>query len=179
MFRKFACLFAALFLATYLPARTHNDWQNVKKLKSGTPVSILLWSGDAIHGRVNAVDDTGLRIVAFDRTNSGIDSPLDVNRATVSRIVRIRQPHLPDPGRWMIMGALVGGVIGVTSGAIYDGTHHANGRWLTGGMAGAGLGFFASCASLAAVGAVDVGTLVFHHDKVVYEDQRATPILRD
>jgi hypothetical protein len=46
-------------------------------------------------------------------------------------------------------------------------------------MDGAGLGFFASCASLAAVGAVDVGTLVFHHDKVVYEDQRATPILRD
>jgi len=67
----------------------------------------------------------------------------------------------------MLNGALIGGGMGLISGAIYDVNHHENYNWFTGALGGAGLGFLASCAVLAGVGIVGL----FHHSTLVYEDQ--------
>jgi hypothetical protein len=71
----------------------------------------------------------------------------------------------------MRTGVLGGGAIGLTGGAIYDIAHHEDYHWFTGGLGGAGVGFFASCAVLAGVGVVDVVKLIHHHT-LVYEDER-------
>ena len=63
---------------------------------------------------------------------------------------------------------MIGGAVGATAGAIQDATQGNNGRVLTKGLGGAGMGFFGSCAALAGVGVV----ATVRHDKFVYEDRR-------
>jgi len=41
----------------------------------------------------------------------------------------------------MLAGAVIGGGVGLTSGAIYDVAHHENYHWFTGAFGGAVLGF--------------------------------------
>jgi hypothetical protein len=141
----------------------------VEKLKPGTAVLISLWNGRLINGSVDAVGPVALRIDTAD-PDIGVGSLEELNQADIRKIVRVRRPNLPDPQRWMLISTLAGAGVGFTGGAIYDATHHENYHWFTGGVGGAGLGFFGSCAILAGVGVVD---LFRHHDKLVYEDQSA------
>ena len=165
MRRALAILLSVAVFAPHLSAQSTRSWENVEKLKPGTPLRILLWNGEQISGKVDGTSETELRLIMRDSERT-IDRTID--RSEIRRIVRIRHGDLPDPDRWMIRGALIGGAIGVTQGAIRDSTHHSNqGSWLTGGLAGAVLGFFASCAALTGVGVV----ALVHHDTVVYEDR--------
>jgi len=74
----------------------------------------------------------------------------------------------------MIAGAVAGGAVGVTVGAVGDIRHGDNGRWLLGGLGGAGLGFLVSCAALAAVATVEVARIPGRR-QVVYEDKSIQP----
>jgi hypothetical protein len=171
MRRTLAALLIALSLAPGLPARNNDDWENVKKLKHGTDVEISLWSGENLNGKIEDVNNTGLQLTAADRSGPGIGWLRDVDRASIRTVVRFRRPYLPDGKRWMVTGAVGGGLIGVTAGAVSDAEHGNNGRWLLGGLGGAGLGFLASCAALAAVGVVDTAKMVHRRD-LVYEGTR-------
>jgi hypothetical protein len=168
MRRALAVLLAVLVLANELPAQSKHDWNNVQKLKPRISLQVLLWSGETLTGRLITASNSGLRLAPAD----AIGTPRDLARSTVRKVIRTRQHKLPDPEKWMIIGAVAGGAIGTTSGAISDAAHHENNaRWFTGGLAGAALGFFASCAALATVGAVEL----FHHNTVVYEDTGTRP----
>src|SRR6266852_5661511 len=129
-------LFAVLLFAPMVFARGNHGWERVEKLKPGTTVLISLWSGRTISGRVEVVNPNGLRIDTAD-PDVGVGSLEDFIRADIRRIVHIRRPNLPDPQRWMLTGALIGGGVGFTSGAIYDVAHHENYHWLAGGFGGA------------------------------------------
>lgn len=118
---------------------------------------------------MDAVGPAALRIDTAD-PDVGVGSLVEFGRADIRRIVRVRRPSLPDPQRWMLFGALIGGGVGFASRVIYDIAHHENYHWLAGGFSGAVLGFFGSCAILAGVGAVD---LFRHHSALVCEGQRA------
>jgi hypothetical protein len=173
MRKAFVIAFAVLSFTSALFAKGKHDWEHVEKLKSGTPVLISLWSGRLISGSVEAVGPDAVRIDTAG-PDVGVGSLIEFGRTDVRRIVRVRRPNLPDPARWMAMGALIGGGVGFTSGAIYDVAHHENYHWLAGGFSGAVFGFLGSCAILAGVGTVD---LFHHHDKLVYEDQRTGKML--
>jgi hypothetical protein len=173
MRRTLTALLVVLMFVPTVPARSNNDWQNAEKLKRGTTVEVLLSSGENIRGEVEDVSDTGMQIA----TEGGNIDPRvgwlrDVDRASIQRIVRIRGTSFPDSRRWMIVGAVGGGAIGVATGAVQDVEHGNNGRWLLGGLGGAGLGFLASCGVLAVVAAVRVAELP-RHRQVVYEDTSA------
>jgi hypothetical protein len=168
MRKALVIMFAVLLFTPALFAKGKHDWEHVEKLKSGTPVLISLWSGRLVSGSVDAVGPDTVRIDTAD-PEVGVGSLIEYGRTDIRRIVRVRRPNLPNPQRWMAMGALIGGGVGFTSGAIYDVAHHENYHWLAGGFSGAVFGFLGSCAILAGVGAVD---LFHHHDKLVYEDQR-------
>ncbi len=159
-----------LLFAPELLARGNHGWEHVEKLKPGSLVLISLWSGETLSGHVVAVSPTALRLSTSYPVDTGTGPLPEVGRATIRRIVHVRRPKLPDPERWMLTGALVGGGIGLVSGAIDDATHHdSTGHWITGGLGGAGIGFFGSCAALAGVGTA----ALFRHNTVVYEDNRA------
>jgi hypothetical protein len=169
MRRTLTALLILLFLAPELPARTNRGWEDVKKLKPGTSVEVWLWSGEDLWGEIDEVSDTGLRVIMVNRTHTRL-GPRQVDRGTIRRIVIFRKPHLPDPERWMLTGALAGGTIGLTAGVVSDVRHGGNYHWFEGALGGAGLGFVASCAALAAVGIVD-SARGLHRRKVVYEDK--------
>jgi hypothetical protein len=173
MRKRFAILFAVLSFTPALLAKNNHGWEHVEKLKPGTSVLISLWNERLISGSVEAVGPGILRIETAD-PDVGVGSLEEFGRADIRKIVRIRRSDLPDPQRWMLIGTLVGGGVGFTSGAIYDVAHHENYHWFTGGFSGAALGFVGTCAILAGVGVVD---LFHHHDTLVYEDQRPGRVL--
>ena len=168
MHKALASLFLVLWFCSAMFARATHGWDRVEKLKPGTAVLISLWNGRLISGSVDAVGPAALRIDTAD-PEVGVGSLEEFGRADIRRIVRTRGRNLPDPERWMLIGTLIGGGVGFTSGAIYDVAHHENYHWLAGGFGGAVLGFFGSCAILAGVGVVD---LFRHHSTLVYEDTR-------
>jgi hypothetical protein len=170
MWRTLAAVLILLLLARELPSRSNHNWENVKKLKPGTIVRVLLWSGEEPSGAVDAVSNVGLRVATVGRNGPGVGWLRDIDRTRIRRIVRIRKSNLPDPKRWMVRSAVAGGAIGLTAGAVSDIKHGDNYHWFEGALGGAGLGFFASCAALLAVGTVDLAQGV-RGEKVVYEDQ--------
>jgi hypothetical protein len=167
MRKTFVIMFAVLSFTPAMFAKSSHDWERVEKLKSGTPVLISLWSGRLISGSVDAVGADALRIDTADR-DVGVGSLIDFGRTDICRIVRVRRTSSPEPQRWMARGALIGAGVGFTAGGIYDATHHENYNWIRGGLGGAALGYFGSAAVLAGVATVDL----YHHDNLVYEDQR-------
>jgi hypothetical protein len=173
MRKTLATLFAVLMLVPALLARNNHDWKHAERLKPGTTVLISLWSGNRVFGRIETADSTALQLKVADPEAVGIYQLQEFARADIRRIVHIRRRKLPDPERWMVIGAGVGGGIGLASGAIYDATHHENYHWFTGALAGSVLGFFGSCAVLAGVGALEL----FRHNNLVYEDQRTGKML--
>lgn len=172
MRRTLIALLIVLLLAAELPAQSNRDWESVKKLKPGTAVEILLWNGQQLGGEIEAVTDAGVQLAPPGRHQAGLLH--EVNRATIRRIVRLHHPYLPDSRRWMLTGALAGGAVGVTTGAVADIRHGGNYHWFEGALGGAGLGFLVACAALAAVATVDVAQLP-RHRKVVYEDKSNHP----
>lgn len=123
-------LFAVLLFAPALFARGNHGWERVEKLKPGSTVLILLWSGETLSGRVETVSPTVLQLRTFDPEDIGIAQLQEFGRANIRRIIHIRRPNLPDPRRWMLTDALIGGGVGLTSGAIYDAVHHENYHWV-------------------------------------------------
>src|SRR5271156_6223567 len=167
MRRTLIVLIVTLLFVSELPARSSNDWENVKKLKRGTAVAILLWSGENLRGRIDNVTDTRLNLDVMDHGNPQIGLEHELDRASIHRILTIRHLSLPDTNRWMLTGAAAGGGIGLAAGGIADITHGTNYKWLAGGFGGALFGFLVSCGALAAVGGVEAAH-DRHHEKVVY-----------
>src|SRR5260370_4427789 len=124
-------LFAVLLFAPMVFARGSHGWERVEKLKPGTSVLISLWSGETVSGRIETVSPTALQLRTLDLEDIGIAQLQEFGRANIRSIIHLRRPNLPDPQRWMITGALVGGGVGLASGAIYDVAHHANSTGLT------------------------------------------------
>jgi hypothetical protein len=157
-----------LLCARPLSARDRHEWNNVEKLKAGSKVLVALWNQNPIEGRFQSATGTVLRIVVASpgRGHAVREFP----RESVWSIQQLRGPRLGDPDSWMRKGALIGGSGGVTIGIIRDarGEPGAGLNWFVDGLAGAVLGFFASCAVAAATGIV----ALFRHDRVIYLDAR-------
>jgi hypothetical protein len=162
-----------LLFGTDLPARNNTDWSNVKKLKRGASVEILLWSGENLRGKIDEVRDAGVQLAMIDRSNPQLGLQYQFERTSIRRIATVRQLNLPDSRRWIVTGTLAGGGIGFVGGAIADVTHGTNYHWLTGSFGGAIAGLLVSCVALAAVGGVDMAR-ARQREKVVYEDTRRT-----
>jgi hypothetical protein len=151
-----------------LPARNNTDWNNVKRLKRGASVEILLWSGENLRGKIDEVSDAGVQLtMMIDPGNPQLGIQYQFERTTIRRIVTVRQLDLPDPKRWIVTGTVAGGGIGFVGGAIADVTHGTNYHWLTGGFGGAIAGLLVSCVAVAAVGGVDMAR-ARQREKVVY-----------
>lgn len=169
MRRTMTVLLIVLLLVPELPARSNNDWEKVKKLKPGTAVQILLWSGDNLRGRIDSVGDAGLHLTMADGSSSQTSRLSELDRISIRRIARI--PPTPPAGSQALDA------------------HRGRGRrrnWVDGRngcgpeprrplplarrVGGAGMGFLASCMALAVVGSVEVGRGL-RRRKVVYEDE--------
>ncbi len=174
MRRTFAVLLAVLFLAPELPARSDRGWENVEKLRPGTQVEIALWSGEVLSGEIYDVSDVEVQIATADRSGPPVSWLHKVDRKNVRKIVRFREANLPDPRKWMAVGAVAGGAAGLTVGAVRDVRGGTNYNWFLDGLAGAVLGFAASAPVLLVVGVVDIARGP-HHRTVVYEDKGKRP----
>jgi hypothetical protein len=160
MRRTLATMVVLLLFMPDLPARNTNDWANVKQLKHGMFVEILLWTGENLRGRLDEVTDDNLNLDILDRNNPQIGLQHELRRASIHRITGVRYLIFPDQNRWMITGAAAGG-------AIVDVTHGTNYHWLAGALGGALAGLFVSRVALGAVGVVDAGRSI-HRAKIVY-----------
>jgi hypothetical protein len=174
MRRTLTALLIVLLLVPELPARSNRDWETVKKLKPGTPIEVLLWSGENLRGEIDGVSDAGLQLAMAGSNGPGVGRLRQFDRTSIRRIVLIRKLNLPDSKRWMVTGAVAGGAIGFTAGAVTDLKQGGNYHWFEGALGGAAMGFFVSCAALFAAGVVDVARGSRHH-KVVYEDKSIHP----
>jgi hypothetical protein len=169
-----AVLLAALLAAPAISARDAHDWANVKKLNPGTPVRVLLWSGESLGGELDAVSDSTLRLSVADSSAPQTGWSQTLDRASIHRVSRARRNDPPNPNHWLIGGAVAGGAAGVIVGAVQDARRGTSGRWLLGGFGGAVLGFVAA---VAAVGTVAIAKTARNasHVRVVYEDAGAPP----
>lgn len=87
-------LLIVLLVAPESPARDTGDWKNVKKLKSGTVVEIFLFSGENLHGEVDAVSDTGLDFTATDNRGHHAGALREVDRRAGRR--KLQNPKFSD-----------------------------------------------------------------------------------
>jgi hypothetical protein len=148
--RTLAVLFTVLLFSPHLPARTHHDWANVEKLRPGTEVRILLWSGGNLSGHVYNVSQSGLQLASCFPPQTSGSWLHTIDRATIRKIVSNSEPKLPDPGKWMAVGAVAGGLVGVTTGGFNRNGESYNG--FTGALGGAGMGAFAALPVVTVVG---------------------------
>src|ERR1700730_9410752 len=109
MRRRLAAMLIVLLLVPELPARNNRGWENVKKLKRGTSVEILLWSGENLSGAIDGVSDAGIQLAMDDASAAQVGWLRDFDRARIRRVVRVREHNLPDSRRWMAIGAVTGG----------------------------------------------------------------------
>jgi len=175
MRRALMLLLIALTSAPNVPAKNIRNWENAKKLKPGTPVQVILWTGEQISGELDAVTDTDLRLYTSDRTAPQSQWQRSLNRPDIHRIVRYRQASdLPNLHKWLAIGAGTGAVVGIGVGAARDAKAGNSGRFLIGGLAGAALGFAASCLVLAVATTAHMAS---HqgYAKLVYEDTPPPP----
>ena len=64
-------LIALLVFALCVPevqARNSRGWENVEKVKRGTPLLILLRNGEFVSGNLESVSDSDLRVATPDRS---------------------------------------------------------------------------------------------------------------
>lgn len=158
-----------LLVSPELLARNH-DWSKLSTVKRGTSIVVFLRTGEMVEGSLDGVSSTALVIAGRDYRGGFLQ---DVARADVRKVIQIRHAFLPDPHAWIVGGTLIGAGIGATAGAIGDIAHGNNGRWVVGGLAGAGLGFFAACVTAAGIGVV----AMFHRDRVLYEDSTNNSVI--
>jgi len=97
MRRALVLLLTVLVLAPGLLARAKADWGTVEKLKPGSKVLVLLWTGDEIQGHVKAINPTGMTLV----TGSNWRPLQEIARNEIRRIVHLRGPNWPDPDRYV------------------------------------------------------------------------------
>jgi hypothetical protein len=145
-------------LSSGLAARNTADWDKVKRLKQGSAIEVLLSDGRYLRGSFLGASDLGLEISIVDSHDPQFGFTHDVDRANIRRIIEVHGRHRPDAKRWMITGAVGGGVAGLVGG-----------HWLEGGSGGALAGFFVSCVALAVADGVEA-TKGSRRTRVVYED---------
>jgi hypothetical protein len=174
MRRILVALLVTLMLVPQLEAKTSHDWENVKRQKRGTAVMLFLWNSDTVLGNIEEVGDSELRLFVRDTSGAAANWLRIVPRGKIQTITRAPQANLPNARKWMVAGAVGGGVIGLTAGAIDDGRRGTNYQWFEGGFAGAALGFLVSCAALAATGAVAL-TRDMSHRRIIYQDSGRAP----
>jgi hypothetical protein len=167
--RTLVVLLAVLLFSPQLPARTNHDWANVEKLNPGTEIRVLLWSGVTLNGRVYDITDAGFHLAWYPPPQPGESWLRQIDRTAIRKIASEREPNLPDPGKWMAVGAVAGGLVGVATGGINRNGQSYNG--FTGALGGAGMGALVALPVAAVVGL----HRSIHHRKVVYEDQHAPP----
>src|SRR6478736_3913721 len=63
MRRGLILLIISLAVSPAVLARTNQDWGKVGRLKPGSKVLGILWTGDEIQGRLKSVSPTGLSLV--------------------------------------------------------------------------------------------------------------------
>jgi hypothetical protein len=178
MRRICAALLVVLLLSPDLPARDVHQWQNVEKLKRGTPVLILLQNGTEITGEVETVTDSAVEVAVPDSANYQVAWIQTIQRPTIRRITRTPgRPHLPNPGRWMLVGAVAGGAAGVASGAVSDARNGNQARWLIGGLAGSFGGAMFGLVAAAWVGIVQFPRAILRHKRVIFEAQTAPTVV--
>src|ERR1700691_5211569 len=136
-------------LAPQLPARTNTDWDNVRRLKQGSAIEVLLNDGRYLRGKFEGASDAAAEIAVADRNDPQATFTQEVQRGNIRRMAQVRVRQAPDLKRWMITGAVGGGLAGLVGGAVADGTHGTNYHWLEGGLGGALAGFFVSGGALA------------------------------
>jgi len=130
--------------------REASNWENVKKLKPGTNVRVLLWSGQELSGAVDAMSAVGLRLATVGSNGpESAGSAISTARAS-GGLCAFASPTCHIQTR-MIRSAVAGGAIGLTAGAVSD-VNTAKLPLVRSALGGADLGFFASCAALTASG---------------------------
>jgi hypothetical protein len=156
-------------LSSGLAARNTADWDKVKRLKQGSAIEVLLNDGRYLRGNFEGASDAAAEIAVADRNDPQATFTQEVQRDNIRRMVQVRVRRAPDLKRWMITGAVGGGLAGLVGGAVADGTHGTNYHWLEGGLGGALAGFFVSCVALAVADGVEA-TKGSRRTRVVYED---------
>ncbi|HKW89629.1 MAG TPA: hypothetical protein VJN21_12840 [Candidatus Acidoferrales bacterium] len=159
-----------------LPQPAH-EWNAVAKLALDDPVLVVLWAGEKVRGEFISASDDVLRLGAYEPHTYGAIRLREINRADIRRLELVRRDrHLPNPKKWAIGGAIVGGAAGVGLGIhrdITEPTACGHACWLVDGATGAGGGYMAGLFTSALV-------LIGHQfirNKLIYEDRSARPPL--
>jgi len=156
-------------LSSALAARSSTDWDKVKRLKRGSSIEVLLNDGRYLRGSFLGASDAGLEISIVDSHDLQFSFTHDVDRANIRRIIEVQGRHRADAKRWMITGAVGGGLFGLAGGTIADGLHGTNYHWMAGGLGGSIAGFFVSCVALAVADGVEEAK-GSRRTRVVFED---------
>ena len=107
-------------LSSGLAARNTADWDKVKRLKQGSAIEVLLNDGRYLRGNFEGASDTAAEIAVADRNDPQATFTQKVQRGNIRRMVQVRVRRAPDLKRWMITGAVGGGVAGCGWHARYE-----------------------------------------------------------
>lgn len=166
MHRRFTVVLLVVALAmvgTSANARQRDDWGNVEKLKTGTPIQILLKSGGGIYGEFTGASDTNVEVDLRDGSGAGNVARDDVKSIT---LLYIYPPPGPDAHKWVGIGAAAGAATGAAIGGVNDVSHGSNYHWAEGAFAGALVGMIGSVVVFG--GVTIVKTARFKREKLVY-----------
>jgi hypothetical protein len=166
MHRRAIAVVLAILLACGAPrawARDVHDWENLQKLKPGTPVQVLLKSGGGLNANFEVASDTSVQVIMLDGSGAN-----DVPRNNVKSITQlyIYPPPGPNAQKWVLVGAGAGAVTGAAIGGARDLSHGSNYRWAEGAFGGALLGMMGSVVVFGGVSIVKA--IRFKSEKVVY-----------
>jgi hypothetical protein len=175
MHRTFTAILIVLLLVPALPAKSNPDWNNLKNQKPGTPVQIFLWGGDILFGQFEDATDSDLRIATRDTSGSSVNWLRAIQRSNIQQITCVRKPNLPDPRKWMLVGAAAGGAVGLAGGAIADARNGGGYHWFEGAFGGALFGFLISCGALTSVAGVTAARDL-HRGSLIYKDSSNRPL---
>lgn len=151
-------------------AKDLSDWGAVQRAKPGTPLHVVIYSGNAVDGELISASDSELRLDVAADSSGGLVYSRSIPRVEIREIYKVPiQYERRLSGSAVLLSSLIGIGVGIGIGAIVDEAHPSAEDPGQGKLIGGVLGTFVGPAALA------VGRLVLnatHHAKLVY---RARP----
>lgn len=138
-------------------AKDLSDWGAVQRAKPGTPLHVVIYSGNAVDGELISASDSELRLDAAADSSGGLVYSRSIPRVEIREVYKVPiQYERRLSGSAVLLSSLIGIGVGIGIGAIVDEAHPSAEDPGQGKLIGGVLGTFVGPAALA------VGRLVLN-----------------
>jgi hypothetical protein len=138
-------------------AKDLSDWGAVQRAKPGTPLHVVIYSGNAVDGELISASDSELRLDAAADSSGGLVYSCSIPRVEIREVYKVPiQYERRLSGSAVLLSSLIGIGVGIGIGAMVDEAHPSAEDPGQGELIGGVLGTFVGPAALA------VGRLVLN-----------------